>query len=65
MIEHRRNLPHIYLKEAIFFVTFCLKNSIPLDVLEKMQEEKEIKVSEIRGNNRLSVSEKGLNQFAC
>ena len=36
-IMHKRNLPHIYPVGADFFVTFRLKNSIPLAVLEQLK----------------------------
>lgn len=44
---HRRNLPHIYPESATLFITFRLKNSIPVDVLEKMKEEKEFRIRQI------------------
>ena len=47
--EHYRNLPHIYVAGAKFFITFRLYNSIPTDVLIKFQEEKALKISEIEG----------------
>ncbi len=55
---HQRNLPHIYVERAIFFITFRLKNSIPLEVLEKMKAEKEMKMLEIMQNKNLSESQK-------
>ncbi len=60
----RRNLPHIYPEGAIFFITFRLKNSIPLEVLEKMQEERELKLAEIRQNKKLSEKEKNEALYA-
>lgn len=57
MIEHRRNLPHIYPEGAIFFVTFRLKNSIPLEVLGKMQEDRALKFEEIKRNKKLTEKE--------
>lgn len=60
----RRNLPHIYPEGAIFFITFRLKNSIPLDVLEKMQEEREVKLAEIRQNKKLTEQEKNEALYA-
>ncbi|MCC5946489.1 MAG: transposase [Bernardetiaceae bacterium] len=54
----RRNLPHIYPEGAKFFITFRLKNSIPLDVLEKMQEERKLEQSMIEKNNKLSEKQK-------
>jgi REP element-mobilizing transposase RayT len=34
---HRRHLPHIYLDEAIYFITFRLKGSIPFHQLNELQ----------------------------
>lgn len=36
---HRRNLPHLYYKEGIYFVTFRLHGSIHLEQLKKLQIE--------------------------
>ena len=58
MLESKRNLPHIYPKGAIFFITFRLRNSIPLEVLKKMRYEKEITILAIRQNKKLSEIEK-------
>jgi REP-associated tyrosine transposase len=33
---HRRNLPHLYDSEGIFFITFRLFDSIPLSALKKL-----------------------------
>jgi REP element-mobilizing transposase RayT len=35
---HRRNLPHLYYNEGIYFVTFRLYDSIHPDELDKLQE---------------------------
>lgn len=36
---YRRNLPHIHPSEAIFFVTFRLSGSLPLEVIEQLRQE--------------------------
>ena len=36
---HRRNLPHWYVANKTYFVTFCLKGAIPLTVLNKLRIE--------------------------
>jgi len=36
---HRRNLPHLYFNEGIYFITTRLKNSIPLEKLEQLKNE--------------------------
>jgi REP element-mobilizing transposase RayT len=36
---HRRNLPHLYYDEGIYFITYNLENSIFLDTLHKHMEE--------------------------
>ena len=38
---HRRNLPHIYIKNSTYFITFRLKGSIPQIELKKLQTWKE------------------------
>lgn len=58
MLESKRNLPHIYPKGATFFITFRLKNSIPLEVLKKMRNKKEVEILAIRQDKKLSELEK-------
>jgi REP element-mobilizing transposase RayT len=36
---HRRNLPHWYVENRVYFVTFCLKGALPTAVLENMRQE--------------------------
>src|SRR5215216_3342914 len=36
---YRRRLPHIQIEGATYFVTFRLKNSLPIDILEKLSQE--------------------------
>ncbi|AFH48909.1 Hypothetical protein IALB_1198 [Ignavibacterium album JCM 16511] len=36
---HRRNLPHLYFSDGIYFITSRLKNSIPLEKLEQLKNE--------------------------
>jgi putative transposase len=38
---YRRHLPHWQPREAVFFVTFRLKNSLPYEVIEALREERE------------------------
>jgi putative transposase len=38
-IFYRRNLPHIHPRGAVFFVTFRLAGSLPLEVIERLREE--------------------------
>lgn len=37
---HRRHLPHIQPRGATFFITFRLANSLPAEVLEKLESER-------------------------
>jgi hypothetical protein len=37
---YRRHLPHWQPQDAIFFVTFRLKDSLPFEVIEALREEK-------------------------
>ena len=47
MIEYKRNLPHILPDDGVFFVTFRIHNSLPLNILVnlKSEYEKEIKLA--------------------
>ena len=36
---HRRNLPHWHVKDGIYFVTICLKGSVPLKVINRYKME--------------------------
>ena len=38
---YRRHLPHWQPRNAVFFVTFRLKNSLPYEVIEALREERE------------------------
>ena len=38
---YRRHLPHGHPQEAVFFVTFRLKDSLPSEVIEALREERE------------------------
>ena len=45
MIEYKRNLPHILPDDGVFFITYRINNSLPLNVLIglKSEYEKEVK----------------------
>jgi putative transposase len=43
---HRRNLPHIYLSEASYFITYRLKGSLPVNKIEELRKEYETKIEE-------------------
>jgi len=47
-IFYRRNLPHIHPKDAIFFITFRLVDSLPANVLQKLQQEREEEIKLLR-----------------
>jgi REP element-mobilizing transposase RayT len=51
---HRRNLPHLYYNEGDYFVTFRLKDSLPLKLIEELRNSLEKDPAE------LSVKEKRL-----
>jgi len=36
---HRRNLPHLYYNDGIYFITYRLNNSIPNHLLKELHEE--------------------------
>jgi putative transposase len=44
IIYHRRHLPHYYLRDAVYFVTFCLAGSLPrVRVLDLTSERRALK----------------------
>ncbi len=45
---YRRNLPHWIPEGQVFFVTFRLANSLPVDVIRDLQEQRERERQEIR-----------------
>ena len=36
---HRRNLPHLYYNEGIYFITFRLADSMPIEFLNQLHKE--------------------------
>lgn len=54
---HRRNLPHLYYNEGIYFVTFRLYGSIHLNELKKLQEQIRINQS-LRPNEQKKLFKK-------
>ena len=34
---HRRNLPHIYIPERTYFITFRLKGSLPQNIINELR----------------------------
>ena len=38
---HKRNLPHFYRPNSTYFITYRLKDSIPINVLRELREKKE------------------------
>ncbi len=49
---HRRNLPHLHYNEGDYFVTFRLKDSLPLSEIKRLKDELDISAEE------LSIKEK-------
>ncbi len=47
-IIYKRNLPHIHPKDAILFITFRLAESLPANVLRKLQQERENEIDRLR-----------------
>jgi len=35
---YRRNLPHLYFSDGMYFITYRLENSIPVSLLSKLQK---------------------------
>jgi len=46
-IFYRRDLPHIHPKDAIFFITFRLVDSVPADVLQRLQQERDDAIKQL------------------
>ena len=40
---HRRNLPHIYIPERTYFITFRLKGSLPQNILNELRSNADFK----------------------
>lgn len=38
---HRRNLPHLYYDEGVYFITYNLANSMPIEAIKKLKEDSE------------------------
>ncbi len=36
---HRRNLPHLYFNDGMYFITYRLKNSIPVEMLNQIHSD--------------------------
>uniref|UniRef100_A0A832DIR7 Transposase IS200-like domain-containing protein n=1 Tax=Ignavibacterium album TaxID=591197 RepID=A0A832DIR7_9BACT len=49
---HRRNLPHLYYNEGEYFITFRLKNSLPLNEIKKLKDELEKKASSLSAKEK-------------
>lgn len=49
---HRRNLPHLYFDEGIYFITFRLVDSLPFEFLKQLHDELKNR------NEELSIKEK-------
>ena len=46
--EYFRNLPHLQYVGAQFFITFCLKGSLPADVIQGLVEERDLAISRLQ-----------------
>ncbi len=57
--EYRKNLPHIYPIGAKFFITFCLKGALPMEVIEqyKFEHEQQVKSLQKLGNKKKGYDE--------
>ena len=48
---YKRRLPHIQIAGATYFITFRLANSLPIEAIDKLAEEKQ-KINELPGNQK-------------
>jgi putative transposase len=58
---YRRNLPHWQPQDSIFFITFRLAHSIPLDIMRQLRAEQELERQSIRA--RSNGEQQGLDLF--
>ena len=56
--HYHRNLPHIQPAGGTFFVTFRLKDSLPNDVLDAYQREKEARLATVSHDSQATHNEK-------
>ncbi|GAJ14499.1 unnamed protein product [marine sediment metagenome] len=65
--EYRRNLPHIQPEEGIFFITFRLKDSLPLSVIDRLKKNalrREIDIISSKGDfNKIDKENKHFEDF--
>jgi len=48
MIEYKRNLPHILPKDGVFFITYRVKDSLPLDLIVRLKNDFKNEVSQAK-----------------
>lgn len=56
-IEYARNLPHLQYVGATFFVTFCLKGSLPAAVVQQLIAERDRAIKVLKEKNTEGFSE--------
>jgi REP element-mobilizing transposase RayT len=55
--EYRRKLPHIYPIGAKFFITFCLKGSMPYEIAEQYKKERDTKIDKLTKSGQNAIEE--------
>ncbi|RRA98054.1 transposase [Larkinella rosea] len=63
-IEYRRNLPHLQYVGATFFITFCLKGSLPTEVVRRLIEEHQYTLRQIQQPSQNETANEHKRYFA-
>ncbi|MFC5410330.1 transposase [Larkinella bovis] len=63
-IEYRRNLPHLQYVGATFFITFCLKGSLPADTVRRLIEERHTALRQLQQPSQEAIVKAHKRYFA-
>jgi putative transposase len=55
--EYARNLPHIQPSGATFFVTFCLKGTLPAAIVHELIAERDLAIKALNAKNEAGLAE--------
>ena len=65
-VSYKRNLPHIHPEGYPLFITFCLADSIPLEVLAELKAQRERKLNSAPGlspSERYNIEKRYFGQY--
>ncbi len=73
LIIYRRNLPHIHPSNAVFFITFRLAGTLPLQVIQRLRQQRERELNRCKAkfksnsiklkNERYAIQKKYFGKF--